>query len=293
MTQRVVTESVVTERVVTERAVTERWRPNIGVIRAVMAKDAVAIRRSSSIVVPMLVVPAILLVGLPAGIAVFARTRTSPDLTRVLGSLPGALGEPILRLPRQEQLLVLVNGYLLAPLFLVVPLMVSAVLAADAFAGEKERRTLESILHLPIRDQDLFVAKLLVAFTPSVVLSWIGFILFAIVSNVIGWPVTHRIFVPNGTWLILIGWVAPAVATLGLGIMVRISARASTTQEANQLGGAVIMPLIIAVVGQAPGLLLLDASTVILAGLVIWVVGLWLIRGGMRRFNRDRIASRL
>ena len=45
----------------------------------------------------------------------------------------------------------LVNGYLLAPLFLIVPLMVSAVLAADAFAGEKERRTLESLLHLPDR----------------------------------------------------------------------------------------------------------------------------------------------
>jgi len=269
------------------------WRPNIGVIRAVMAKDMVAIRRSRSIVIPMLAVPAVLLLGLPAGIAVFARTRTSPDLSRVLGNLPGALGAPILRLPRQEQLLVLVNGYLLAPLFLVVPLMVSAVLAADAFAGEKERRTLESVLHLPIRDQDLFVAKLLVAFTPSVALSWIGFVLFAIISDVIGWPVTHRIFVPNGTWLILIGWVAPAVACLGLGIMVRISARASTTQEANQLGGAVIMPLIIGVVGQAPGLLLLDASTVVIAGAGIWVVGLLLIRGGMRRFNRNRIASRL
>ena len=44
----------------------------------------------------------------------------------------------------------LVNGYLLAPLFLIVPLMVSAVLAADAFAGEKERKTLERLLHLPL-----------------------------------------------------------------------------------------------------------------------------------------------
>ena len=51
----------------------------------------------------------------------------------------------------------LVNGYLLAPLFLIVPLMVSAVLAADAFAGEKERRTMESLLHLPVRNVDPMV----------------------------------------------------------------------------------------------------------------------------------------
>ena len=54
----------------------------------------------------------------------------------------------------------------------------------------------------------------------------------------------------------MILWVAPAVAALGLGVMVRVSARARTSQEANQLGGAVILPLIFLAVGQATGLLL-------------------------------------
>src|SRR5262249_45527041 len=159
--------------------------------------------------------------------------------------------------------------------------------------GEKERRTMESLLHLPVRDRDLFLAKVLVAFLPSVALSWIGFIAFAIVSNGLGWPVMHRIFVPTGMWLAVIGWVAPAVAAFGLGLMVRISARSQTSQEANQLGGAVIMPIIIAAVGQATGLLLLDLKAVFLTGGIIWAAGLWLIWGGMRRFTRDRIASRL
>ena len=91
----------------------------------------------------------------------------------------------------------LVNGYLLAPLFLIVPLMVSAVLAADAFAGEKERKTLESLLHLPIAARELFYAKLLTAFIPAMVVSWVGFVCFCIVSNAVAWPVLHRIFVPT------------------------------------------------------------------------------------------------
>ena len=82
--------------------------------------------------------------------------------------------------------MLLVNGYLLAPLFLIVPLMVSAVLAADAFAGEKERRTLEALLHLPISDRDLFLAKLLGAFLPAMAVSWIGFLAFAVVANARG-----------------------------------------------------------------------------------------------------------
>ena len=58
----------------------------------------------------------------------------------------------------------------------------------------------------------------------------------------------------------MILWVAPAVAALGLGVMVRVSARARTTQEANQLGGAVILPLIFLAVGQSTGLLLVDLA---------------------------------
>ena len=103
----------------------------------------------------------------------------------------------------------LVLGYLLAPLFLVVPLMVSAVLAADAFAGEKERKTLEWLLHLPITDRDLFLAKVLGAFVPAMAVSWIGFVCFAIVVNTIGWPVMHRVFVPTRCGASMIIWVAP------------------------------------------------------------------------------------
>ena len=164
--------------------------------------------------------------------------------------MPGDLAAPILSLPPREQLVVLINGYLLAPLFLIVPLMVSAVLAADAFAGEKERKTLESLLHLPIAERDLFLAKLLTAFIPAIAVSWIGFICFCGVANSVAWPVLHRIFVPTRLWMVMILWVGPAVATLGLAVMVRVSARARTSQEANQLGGAVILPLIF-LVGRA------------------------------------------
>ena len=180
-----------------------------------------------------------------------------------------------------------------APLFLIVPLMVSAVLAADAFAGEKERKTLESLLHMPMTDREIFVAKLLTAFIPAVVLSCVGFVCFAIVANSAAWPVVHRLFIPTKLWAVMIFWVAPAVAAPGLGVMVRVSARARTSQEANQLGGAVILPLIFLAVGQATGLLLVDITIAIAVGAVVWAVAVWLAARGARRFTRDQLATRL
>jgi ABC-2 type transport system permease protein len=260
-------------------------------VRAVIAKDLTAVRRSKAVLLPMLLVPTLLMVVLPALIGLAATRATTPDLSRFLDSLPGDLARPVLELPPAEQMVVLVNGYLLAPLFLIVPLMVSSVLAADAFAGEKERRTLETLLHLPIADRDLFTAKLLSAFLPAVAVSWIGFVCFAFVSNTVAWPVLHRIFVPTRLWLVMIFWVAPAVAALGLGVMVRVSARARTAQEANQLGGAVVLPLIFLAVGQSTGLLLVSLPVAVVIGGVIWAAALFLITRGAQRFTRDQLAA--
>ena len=254
-------------------------------------RDLTAVVRSKGVVIPMVAVPFLLLVVLPLGIGLAARSQHDVDVRGFLSRLPDSVVAPIVSHPPAEQLVVLVSGYLLAPLFLIVPLMVAAVLAADAFAGEKERRTIETLLHLPIPDRQLFYAKVLGAFLPAVAVSWAGFVLFAVVTNTVAWPVTHRIFVPTRLWAVVILWVAPAVAALGMGVMVRVSARAKTTQEANQLGGAVILPLLFLAVGQSTGLLLVTLPVAIGIGAFVWVIAGWLIVRGARRFTRDRILS--
>ena len=270
-----------------------RARRDWSVIAAVLAKDLTAIRRAKAVMLPMIIVPAVVLVGLPAGVGVFARTKASPDLSGLMEHLPSAIHDRLVGLTPQQQLITVVLGYLVAPLFLIVPMMVSAALAADTFAGEKERRTLEGLLHLPVDDQDLFLAKVLSAFIPATIISWAAFVVFALVIDAIAWPVLHQLLVPTAGWIVLIGWVTPAVASLALGIMVRVSARANTSQAANQLGGAVIMPLILLAMGQATGLLMIDTKWIVCFGAVVWVLAGLLIRGGMRRFRRNDVAALL
>jgi ABC-2 type transport system permease protein len=273
------------------RPATSRSRPDISAIRAIVARDLRAVRRSKAVVIPMLMVPTLLMVVLPLAVGFAARQAGLADgRIQFLDNLPSSLADPIVSLPPEEQLLTLVLGFLLAPLFLIVPLMVSSVLAADAFAGEKERRTMETLLHLPISDRDIFIAKFLTGFLPAVAVSWIGFTAFAIVANAVSWGVVDGLIVPNALWLVVIFWVAPAVATLGLGIMVRVSARCRTTQEANQLGGAVILPLVFLAVGQSTGLLLVDVPLAMAIGAVIWIVAIGLVARGAALFTRDRVA---
>jgi ABC-2 type transport system permease protein len=261
-------------------------------VRTVIRKDLTAVRRSKPIVLPMIIVPTLLIVVLPIGLGTLAGRVTPEQAETALQSpLVRSLLNPILDLPPDERLVVLVLGYLLSPLLLVIPLMVSAVLAADAFAGEKERRTLESLLHLPIADRDLFFAKVLGAYLPAVALSWIGAALYVVIANIVAWPVMGRVFLPFSQWLIMILWLAPAVAALALGLLVVVSSRAKTTQEANQLGGAVILPLIFAAATQASALLLMPAVVVLAGGSFVWLLAGGLIAYNGRRFTRNRLAT--
>jgi ABC-type Na+ efflux pump permease subunit len=278
---------------VTAPAVEPRERWDWGAMRAVIAKDLVAVKRSKLIMIPMIAVPALLLVVLPLVLGLFAHTASPDEVGAAVERLGASLPAHFDDMPPEELVFEVVLGFLLAPLFLIVPLMVSAVLAADAFAGEKERKTLEGLMHLPIGDRDLFVAKVIGAFVPAVLISWIGFVCFAVIANGVAWPAMHRIFVPTRLWAVMILWVAPAVAMFGLGVMVRVSARAKTTQEATQLGGAVILPLIFLALGQASGILLLDIIVGILIGLFAWVVALVLVWRGANRFTRERLAKNM
>ena len=72
-----------------------------------------------------------------------------------------------------------------------------------------------------------------------------------------------------------------------------MSARVRTSQEANQLGGAVILPLIFLAVGQSTGLLLVTPQVAIGVGVLLWLIAFALIRSGSRRFTRDALSSRL
>ena len=261
-------------------------------VRSIVRRDFMAVRRSKAVLLPMLLVPLLMLVLLPASVGLSANGG-SLDPSFFLQMVPGRLADPVARYPQHEQVVILVLGYLVAPLFLIVPLMVSAVLAGDAFAGEKERKTLETILHLPVRDMDLYVGKLLVGFLPAVAVSWIGFGLFCVTANLAAWPTMHRAFMPTKLWTVMILWIAPAVAAVGLGVMVRVSVRVNNTQEAQQLGGAVVLPLVILAVAQTTALLLSGLWATFIAGAVVWAIAIWLNVRGARSFTRDRMAARL
>lgn len=267
-------------------------------VRAIVRKDLSAALRSKPVVLPLVLLPALLFVVIPLAVTLLAPLVTTPaqanlgDLQALLNKLPSALRGDLLSRPPSQQILLLATSYLLSPLMLLVPVMVANVIAADSFAGEKERRTLEALLHSPVSDRELFTAKVLAAWLPALGVTLLGFALSAIVVNVGGWPVMNSVFYPNVTTLLVALWVAPGVAALGLGATVLVSARVNTFQEAFQTSGLVVLPIVLLMVGQFAGLVALSPLVAVIFGAVVWTLGLLLLTRGRRTFRREELLSR-
>lgn len=263
---------------------------NLRAVRAIAVKDLTVVLQSKAVLLPIVIVPLVLLLVLPI-VASFAphlaNIPGASDLGAMLERMPPAFQERFDGLTPDQALVVLLLVYLFAPMYLVVPLMVASVIAADGFAGEKERRTLEALLFTPTTDREL-----LVGFVPAMAVAWGGFLIYTVVANVAGWPVMGRVFFPTGMWWVLAFWVAPAVAAVGLGATVLVSARVDTFQEAYQIGGVVVLPIILLVVGQAAGLVVLSVGVVLLLGAAFWLVAAALLWFGGRSFRQGEILAR-
>mgnify|MGYP006279915671 CR=1 FL=1 len=265
-------------------------------IKAVIRKDLLAVLRSKGVMVPIIVVPMIFFILLPVLTSLAPQMINLPgmslnELDNFLQSMPAGLQQTLRGYSEEQAVIVLMVVYLFAPMFLIVPLMVSSVIAADSFAGEKERKTIEALLYTPLSDYELFTAKLLSAWIPAVIVALIGFVIYGTAANLSGWRIMGEVFFPNWMWVVLVLWVSPAAAGLGLTTMVLVSSRVRGFQEANQLGGMVVLPILLLVIGQAAGVIYFNLGLVLLVGLALWIIDAVLFWLGVKTFQREQLIT--
>lgn len=270
---------------------------NATLVRALAEKDLRVVLRTRLVVVPMIVVPLLLLVLLPGVLILVPQlvsgAAAAEEIGELLVHLPPQLAARFQGYTPVQMAIAYIAGYLWAPLFLIVPIMVAGGVAADSFAGERERKTLESLLHTPLSDLELFAGKVAAAWVLALAVALGSFFLYALTVNLAAWPAMGRVFFPNATWLLLVAWVTPPVALLGLGVVVIVSARVATAHEAFQAGGLVVLPVAMLVLGQFSGVLFFGPALVLGLGGVLWAVALLVLRAGFRRFRRRVFVSRV
>ncbi len=265
-------------------------------IFAIAKKDLLEVLQNKAAWMPMIVVPIIFVIVIPLVFMLLPRyipdeMMSTNELMGFLESLPGSMSSVLTGLDQIETMQVLILGYMFAPMFLIFPLMISTIIAAESFAGERERKTIEALLYTPASDAELFIGKALAAFIPALAVTWVSFLLYTIVLNVTGFSIFEHIWFPLPTWYPLMFWLTPAIALLGISFTVLISARTPTFLGAYQTSGSLVILVLGLVVGQATGVLYLSVGIGILVGLFVWLVAGLMTYFSIRTFNRSKLLT--
>ena len=245
--------------------------------------------------IPMVFLGVLFFVFIPgvllASIASLGESATVQSIAETIDAMPGQAGDAVAGMGPQARASYILSVVLFAPVSVVVPLTISSAIGAATIVGEREKGTGEFLAHSPAGVRELFVGKLIASFIPGYTTALVGFGMYSLMVNLIAGPAVGRWFFPTSTWLVLIGLTIPAFLMIGLAIVVRVSARVSSTAAAQQIAGIISIPLIGLAYSQANGSISGGITPSLITAAIAWVVAAFTMWRGVRSVKRSRLLT--
>ncbi len=232
--------------------------------------------------------PAIILTVVPLA-SVAGAAVSKGDASSGLGSSSGIASLSGLTAAEASQAFV---GMEVSVLFLLMPSLLTSIIAAYAIIGEKTGRTLEPLLATPIRTWELLVGKGLASVLPGVALTWLSGSIF--LYGLARTAVSERVFslIASPGWYITFFIWTPLIAVVAIGTIIMLSSRVNDPRAAQQLASAVVLPFLVIFLGQASGWIVLGVGIALFVAAVLLVLALGCTLGAVIMFRRDVILTR-
>lgn len=191
----------------------------------------------------------------------------------------------------ENQIAWLISFELMAVFFLLLPVILPTVLAADSFAGEKDRKTIHNLLASPITDSELYWGKVLGALIPALAATAAGAIIFVGMGAYFSYDFLGAFYFPNWDFALQLIFLSPLLALISTNVMIWVSTKTSSTRDAQQMGSFVSLILMVVIGGSYAGVKVLSKLFVVLIIFVLLIVNYILSQIGIRILDRDNWGS--
>ena len=252
---------------------------------AIITKDLKSIMSNRRMFFVLLFVPIVLTVFMPTVflLTIHFAPGESGDLEKLLKMLP--LSEQAL--PVNQVFPGLLLNYVLPVFFLIIPIMAATVMSASSFVGEREKRTLETLLYCPLSLKQIFRAKVLAAFLLSMFVSFSSFLVMLTVLEAEMYFIEGFFLLPDAKWLLIMLLVSPAVSLVSINMNVRTSAKAQSMEDAQQGAVFLLLPVLFLVAGQFTGILLVNGWILFGIGVVCALAAALLFKRAIGNFRYE------
>ena len=188
-----------------------------------------------------------------------------------------------------EQVLYVIANYTFIPLLMMMPLQAAMIISVNSLVGEKQKKTLETLLYTPVSNKELVTAKLFGVLIPAVILTLLECLIYFIICNSISFAFSGKFILYSPAFITAVLIFNPAASSLGLSIIMMISVKANSYAEAEQVAGIFVLPFITLMVTQVVGLYTLTSLQIVVAGILLFLVSYFLMARATPRFQREDI----
>lgn len=183
----------------------------------------------------------------------------------------------------------------LLPLFLMIIGIVASAfslgIAVETFVGEKERKTFEPLLAVPISDRELFIGKCLASVLMPIFGAYMLEFLFVAMTAIQFARANVQFVLPVGQILFVVILI-PLIGLLMCSVVVMISARLSSVKSAGQISGFAIIPFILFFQNAGPAIMRSNEKMVLTVA-TLAVIDALMLYIGSRTFQREKLISSL
>lgn len=171
-------------------------------------------------------------------------------------------------------------------IILIFQTQLSTMATIDIYVGEKDRRTFERLLSLPIIDSEIIIGKMVTPFIFSLFGATIvtgSFLLASFLFTSI-YPAEH--------WAVFIIILMPCSILYSVSCTLALIIRGLQYREALQYASFIsVSPILILLLLQSFGNLILDTKTFVIISLLFTLVSLFAIIIIFNRFDREKIIA--
>lgn len=177
-------------------------------------------------------------------------------------------------------------------IFIIVPATLPTIIATYSIVGEKNNRSLEPLLATPTTDGELLAGKIFSSFLPSMGATLLAFSLGVVLLDIIVIPKVGYPLLPNIIWLLSIFLLAPMACLMSVLACVLVSSKVSDVRAAQQLGGFIVMPVVVLMLGVISGFIFLSPLMILLFAAIYGGINLGLFYFARAVFNRETILTK-
>jgi len=254
---------------------------------AIIKKDINGIVSNKSLLSGLIIVPLMFTVVIPAILILvlhFAPEQMD-DMEQILALLPQSMVSDDMI----ATIFIYMFNFVMPMFFMLIPVLASTIMAASSFVGEKEKRTLETLLYCPLSLIEIYQSKVWASFFLSMGVSLASFVVMLIIMQLGALLIIGSMVLPGLSWLFTMLVVSPTVSLLSITFIVKISAKSQSMEDAQQKSVFLIIPIILLIVAQFSGVMLISSWYLLIAGALFGAIAFIMMKRSTKNLTYEKM----